>query len=154
MSGRLRPLSIVATISLLAACEPPENVRALRYRVVFAESPLELTHGGGRWVEEIYIPDLKAACTLVHEHRDPLAGTGAEPRLYAFPADGPRNDLTGIGSPKPSAIEEIEIPADVAKEIRRLADLRKRWEEETWRLGQSIASAKLMKELPQGDGPR
>ena len=44
--------------------------------------------------------------------------------------------------------------AEVAEGIRKLADLRKQWEDETWRLGQSVASAKLMKELPQENGPR
>lgn len=155
MHMRLPPLAIIALTGLLAACEPPpKTVKALRYSIVFAESALELTHGGGRWVEQIYFPDLKVGCTLVYEHRDLLAGKPAEPRLHAFPLDRPRNDLTGLENPKPSAIEEIEVPAEVAEEIRKLADLRKQWEDETWRLGQSVASAKLMKELPQENGPR
>jgi len=143
------PFALLVPVGLLAACKPPETVKALRYSIVLAESGLELTHGGGRWVQEIYFPELKVACTLVHEHKDLLAAKGAEPRLCAFPADRPRNDLTGLHDAKPSAIEEIEVPKELAEEIRKLAELRKRWEDETWRLGQSIASGKLMKELPQ-----
>jgi hypothetical protein len=148
----LRILALAAIA--LAGCDPPKTAKGLRYAVVFAESGLELTHGGGRWVEEIYFPDLKVACVLVYEHKELLAGKPAEPRLYAFPADRPRNNLTGLDSREPSAIVEIEVPADVAEEIRKLAELRKRWEDETWRLGAAAASGKLMKELPHEGGPR
>jgi len=46
------------------------------------------------------------------------------------------------------------VPAEVAEEIRKLAELTKRWEDGTWRLGASVAGSKLMKELPQEDVPR
>lgn len=145
--SRLCPALLL--LALAPACDPPKTVKALRYSVVYSESGFDLVHGGGRWVQEIFFPDLKVACMLVFDWRDLLAAKGAEPRLYAFPADKPRNDLTGLHDAKPSAIEEIEVPAAVADEIRKLAELTKRWEEETWRLGQSVAAAKLMKELPQ-----
>jgi hypothetical protein len=147
-----RLLLLLSLLALAPACEPPKTVKALRYTILYAESGLELTHGGGRWVQEIFFPDLKVACMLVPEHRDLLAGKAAEPRLHAFAADRPRNDLTGLHDAKPSAIEEIEVPAAVAEEVRKLAELRKRWEDETWRLGPSMVSSKLMKELSQEDG--
>ncbi len=138
-------------LALMPACEPPKTVKALRYAVVFAPSGSDLAHGGGQWVQEIFFPDLKVACMLVFDYRDLLSGKGAEPRLYAFATDRPRNDLTGLHDVKPSAIEEIEVPAAVAEEVKKLAELTKQWEAETWRLGQAVASAKLMKELPQED---
>jgi hypothetical protein len=150
-----RLLPALALLALAPACDPPKTVKALRYSIVYAESGLELSHGGGRWVQEIFFPDMKVACMLVYEYRELGAGKDAEPRLYAFPADEPRNHLTGIiGNPEPSAIEEIEVPAAVADEIRKLAELTKRQQDETWRLGQSVASEKLMKQLPQDDAPR
>ncbi|HEX5137099.1 MAG TPA: hypothetical protein VFY93_09015 [Planctomycetota bacterium] len=147
-------LVLLVPVAFVAACEPPKTVKAQRYAIVYAESGCDLVHGGGRWVQEIYFPDLRIACMLVYQAKDLLAGKAAEPRLYAFPADHARNELTGIGNAKPSEIEEIEVPAEVAEEIRKLAELTRRWEDETWRLGASLAGAKLMKELPQEDAPR
>ena len=144
-----RLLPALLLVALAPACDPPKTVKALRYSIVYVESGCDLAHGGGRWVQEIFFPDLKVTCMLVFEWREPGAGKGAEPRLYAFPAEKPRNDLTGLHEAKPSAIEEIEVPAEFAEEVRKLADLTKRWEGETWRLGQAVAATKLLKELPQ-----
>jgi hypothetical protein len=150
-----RLLPALALLALAPACDPPKTVKAQRYWVVYAESGCDIVHGGGQRVQEIFFTDLKVACMLVFDDKDLLDGKGAEPRLYAFPADKPRNDLTGIGDDaKPSAIEEIEVPAPVAEEIRKLAEQTKRWEDETRRLGQSVALSSLMKELPQDDAPR
>ncbi|MFI5402857.1 MAG: hypothetical protein ACHQ1G_07975 [Planctomycetota bacterium] len=146
-----RLLPALALLALAPACEPPKTVKAQRYKVVFAESGCDLVHGGGRWVEEIFFPDLKVACMLVFDYRDLAAGKGAEPRLYAFPTERARNDMTGLHDAKPSVIEEIEVPAALAEEVRKLAELTRQWEGETWRLGGSVASAKLMKGLPQED---
>ncbi len=147
-------LALAASITVLAACEPPRTVKALRYSIVYAESSLGLAHGEGQWVQEIFFPDLKVACMLVYEYRELMGGKGTEPRLYAFEADRLRNDLTGLHGAKPSAIEEIEVPVALAEEIRKLAELNTQRERETWRLGQEVAG-KLMKKLPQeGDGPR
>lgn len=148
MRKPLRVLILLAPVVFLPACDPPKSVKGLRYAIVFAESGSDLVHGGGRWVQEIYFPDLKVACTLVYGTRDAREMT-VEPRLHAFPADGPRNDLTGLGNAKPSAIEEIEVPAELAEEIRKLAELASRAEAETWRLGEQVASRKLMHGLPQ-----
>jgi hypothetical protein len=136
----------------------PESVKALRYTILWGQSALEITHGGGRWVEEIYFPARRVACTLVFqfpelEKMKKEGGAKLRPRLYAFPANGPRNHLTGFKNAKPSVIEEVEVPADVAKEVFRLADLTMRQERETWRLGREVASRGPMKELPQAEAP-
>jgi hypothetical protein len=136
----------------------PESVKALRYTILWGQSALEITHGGGRWVEEIYFPERKVACTLVFQYPElekmkQEGGAKFRPRLYAFPTNGPRNHLTGFKTAKPSAIDEVEVPADVAKEIFLLADLTMRQQRETWRLGREVASRGLMRELPQAEAP-
>ena len=123
----------------------PATVKALRYTILWGESALDLSHGGGRWVQEIYFPVEKVACVLVSRWPTDLAKPA--PRLYAYRADGPRNHLTGFKQAKPSVIEEIDVPADVAQEILRLAELTERQERETRRLGREIARRGLMKEL-------
>jgi len=149
------PLFLALALGVtLAACEPPKTVKAQRYSIVYAESGCDLIHGGGQWVQEVFFPDLKIACMLVYDSKDFLAGKAPQPRLYAFPSDHARNNLTGLHDAKPSAIEEIEVPVEVAEEIKKLAELTKRWEDETWRLGASVVAGKLMKELPREDAPR
>ncbi|MHC4137074.1 MAG: hypothetical protein ACYTDU_15560 [Planctomycetota bacterium] len=132
----------------------PETVKALRYTILWAESALEITHGGGQWVHEIYFPERKVACVLTFQYPkltdlSKPGGGKRRPRLYAYPADRPRNDLTGFENAKPSAIEEVEVPTEVAQEIFRLAELSMRQERETWRLGREVAHRGLMKELPR-----
>jgi hypothetical protein len=133
---------------------PKKTVKALRYRILWAESALELGRGGGQWVQEVYFPHKKVACVLVFQYPKlvDFEGPGAlerRPRLYAYPASRPRNDLTGFNNPKPSPIERIEVPAEVADEIFRLADLTERQKRETWRLGGVVAKRGLMKQLAQ-----
>ncbi|MHC4974508.1 MAG: hypothetical protein ACYTG3_19510 [Planctomycetota bacterium] len=129
----------------------PHRVKALRYTILWADSAMDLSHGGGRWVQEIYFPQEKVACTLVFQAPTILAK--AAPRLYAFPADRPRNDLTGLKNPRPSVIEEIEVPAEVAQEIFKLAELTRRQEREAWRMGKVVAARGLMRELPRAEDP-
>lgn len=123
-----------------------KTVRGLRYRILWADSALDLGHGGGQWVQEIYLPEKKVACALVFEPPSCLAKPAA--RLYAYPADRPRNDLTGLQNPKPSTIEEVVVPTEVAEEIVRLAELTQKQQREAWRLGRKIAAQGLLRELP------
>lgn len=160
-----RPRTWIAVAALLGAAfvagrlsfaeEEPKTVKALRYRILWADSALELSHFGGRWVQEIYLPEQKVACALVFEYPQPtdLAKPGRRPRLYAYPTKRPRNDLTGLKNPKPSPIEEIEIPAAVAEEIVRLVELTRKQQRETWRLGKTIAAQGLLRELPLAGFP-
>lgn len=134
----------------LAEETPQKTVKAQRYSILWADSAMDFSHGGGRWVQEIYFPEKKVACALTFRFQVGLAKP--RPQLHAYPARGPRNDLTGLNG-KPSAIEEIEVPADVAEEIFRFAELSRRQERESERLGRAIATRGLMKELPRARGP-
>ena len=160
--GKRRVLALVATVLLVAglagflllSTDPPP-VKALRYKVLWGESAMELSHGAGQWVEEIYLPDRKVACTLVYEYPALAIPEGKilpvvrrRPRLYARAADRPRNDLTGFGNTRPSVIEEIEVPGELANYICDLVELEARTERESLRLGREVVAKKLMKELP------
>lgn len=138
-------LLLLLSVAFLAgrmtfAEEKPETVKAKRYSIVYAESALDLTHGGGRWVTEIFLPEAKVAAMLVFEYPN-------RPVLHAWPAEKPRNDLVGFTGRKPSPIEEIEIPAGLAKEIVALAALTKKQQEETRRLGRSVVEKLGLKPL-------
>jgi len=155
----LVPLAFVAGRLTLAqepaGSEKPETVRAQRYRIVYAVSGLELGHGGGRWVEELYFPERKVACFQVWEYppveewktgeRTPL-----RPRLIAVGGqEKARNDLTGLEDTVPSEIEEVRVPKDLAEEIFELAELRDRYEKRTLRLGKATADRKVLREIPE-----
>jgi hypothetical protein len=126
--------------------DAPATVRAQSYRIVWADSALDLSHGGGRWVHEIFFPDLEVAAAVVFE-QVPVEGEElsyeSRPRLHVWRADGPRSDLTGFdgGAARPPAeITVIEVPADLAKAIAAFAELSDRYRAEGSRMGQATAT--------------
>jgi hypothetical protein len=126
----------------LAGDPPEKTVAAKRYKIMWAESGCDLAHGGGDWIQELFLPDAKVIAGLLFEYRpfeEIKPGTPEKDfrraRLYARASDKPRNDLTGLHGEKPSAIEDVQIPADLAKQIVDLAALAKRLEDEGLRLG-------------------
>lgn len=132
---------------------PAKPVKAQRYRVLWVDGDLDLAHGGGRWVDEVYLPEAKVAATLVHD-QEILPAARGEPlrmrprvRMFARHADGPRNDSTGSDA-TPSALTDFEVPADLAKAMIALAELTARQEAETVRLGQEAAKRLGWPEIP------
>ena len=125
------------------AAEPEATtVRALRYRIVWADSALDLSHGGGRWVHELFFPDTKVTASLVHESQ---VGEGetlrfeTRPRIYVGRAEAPRTDLKGFTDAPAQPPQEVEVPADLARELARFADLTDRYRKEGARLGAACA---------------
>ena len=110
-------MRLLVLCALLAACaserpaetEPvaQETVRAYRYKVEVYDSPLHYVHRAGRWIEEIYFPDQGVVCNV-----DFGGFFGGPSRLNAF-SSGPRNGE--------EALEEIEVPADLAADIIDMA---------------------------------
>lgn len=126
------------------APDAPVTVRAQSYRIVWADSALDLTHGGGRWVHELYFPDLKVAAAVVFESEvvegEPLK-TVSRPRLHVWRAEGPRSDLTGFdggATRPPSEITVVEVPADLAKAVAAFAELSDRYRAEGSRMGRAV----------------
>ena len=146
-------LAAFAAGRLGVAGEPAApDVAAQRYRIIWCEGSCDLAHGGGRWVQEFFLPETKVVGTLVYEDVpwDPATpGTlGARrPCLYARHAAKPRNDFTGLHEPKPSTIEDVRIPADLAKEILAQAELTERREAEGLRVGTAVADRLGLKPL-------
>jgi len=133
-----------------------EVVRVLRYRIVWADSALDLSHGGGRWVHEFFFPDAKVTATLVFESQ---ASTGdtvlfeTRPRVYVGRSDKPRTDLTGLSDVPPHPVEEVEVPAMLAKALTAFANLNDRYRAEGARLGTEFTSALGLKPIPGEAGP-
>ena len=48
---------------------PERTVAAKRYKIMWVESSLELAHGGGEWIQELFMPDARVAAGLVFEYR-------------------------------------------------------------------------------------
>lgn len=160
----LLPLAFVAG-RLTTAQDPAAQVRrgtvrAQRYRVFYAASALDAAHDAGEWVEELYFPKQKVACFQVWDY-PPVEEwkkgkwPAPRPRLTAMTGqDRPRNDLTGFRPRPPSAIEEVQVPAKLAREIFGLAKLRERHEREALRLGRATVENNLLRQVPREEGAK
>jgi hypothetical protein len=135
----LSALALPAVRPGLAAPDQPPTVPGKLYEVVWVDSALDLTHGGGQRTWELYLPDLGLAATF---HEELVPGqeltTGEPPlphfRLVVTRADAPRNTLTGLHG-TPSAIRDVEVPRALADEIAEFARLTERFRKEGLRLG-------------------
>jgi hypothetical protein len=114
----MRPLILCAFLAACATRKPaetgpetetaaPQTVRAYRYKVEVYDSALHYSHRIGRWIEEIYFPSHGVVCNV-----DFGGFFGGPGRLNAF-SSGPRNG--------DDALEEIEVPADLAADIIDMA---------------------------------
>ena len=132
-----------------------EAVAALRYRIVWADSAMDLSHGGGRWVHELYFPQSKVTATLVFEHlmTDEEAGFEMRPRVHVGRSDKPRTDLTGLTGAIPQSPEPVLVPAELDKALTAFADLNDRYRAEGARLGAEFASTFGLKPMA-GDAGR
>ena len=128
---------------------PTATVSALRYRIVWADSALDLTHGGGRWVEELYFPQSRVTATIVFESYEadwerPEFTT--RPRVYVGRADGPRTNLTGLSDAPPAPPREIRVSAKLARALEALADLHDEHENKSLDLGRKLGTALELEE--------
>lgn len=131
-----------------AAPEPPapaapapgrpvaETVPAKRYRVFTAESALEMTHGGGTWVEEFWLPDAKVVANVewawetTPEFRE-------YPRVTAFFSDTRRtwSQTSGLETPFETPTEDVALPKALADRFVALAKAARDLEAERRALG-------------------
>ncbi len=147
-------LSVGFGLGRLSSAEEPtptrtSTVKAQRYQIAWADSALDLTHGAQRMVREIYLPKSKLAASLHFDHvwvDKPKAGYVTRLRVVAQPADAARNELTGIGT-EPSKLQEIEVSAELAKQIEDLAKLDARMRAEALRLGPVMKTALGLEEI-------
>jgi hypothetical protein len=159
----LAALALGVAVGRLGAADDAKasTVAAKRYRIAWADSALELTHGGGEWVDELFLPDAKLVAGVRFEAAPYPEGwkpgdavPARRARIYAHASDKPRNDLTGFHDPKPSTIDDVAIPADLARRIRDLAALQMRLDDESVALGKDLADALKLAPLPSlSDSP-
>jgi hypothetical protein len=135
----MRRLALLLLALPLATAQEPAGVRALRYRVLVHESACDLVHGGGQWIDELYLPDHGVVCNVTGEpaptKEDPFA---TRHRMHAFKGKI-RNVFaeTVNGEPQEHPTEELRIPRELAERILELADLTERQR----RLAETAAAA-------------
>ncbi len=128
-----------------AAPEPPppaperplgETVPAKRYRVFAVESALEMTHGGGKWIEEFWLPDAKVVANVEWEW-ETVPEFREYPRVTAFFSDRPRNwsQTSGLETPVETPVEDVALPKALADRFVALAKAARDVETERRALG-------------------
>ncbi len=126
----MRCVSVLSIVMFVACASAPTSeapVHALRYRQFICESGVEFIHGGGRWLDCLFLPDAGVVCTIAFEWR-PMPENAFPPEapcMYARRATlddelAKRPQESPLGKEAP---EEIEVSAAFAREAIRLADL-------------------------------
>jgi formylglycine-generating enzyme required for sulfatase activity len=139
-----------AALAGTATAHPPkrdaEVVKAYRYRVFTAESAMEFTHGGGRWIEELWFPDRKFVANVETTWNDGKE----EPVVRAFFSERMRNwsQTSGLETVREQPAEEVTVPRDLADRLFALADAARRAESERVALGPLVVAAKVLRAIP------
>ena len=114
--ARLKFSIVTFLLALASSCVAPsgDDVRALRYEIWAADSPLEAVHGGGRWIEEFFLPESGVCFNVVDDRGDPEA--------HAFFTTLDERTSPNYGEPHPAAPPiEIRVPREVAEQALELA---------------------------------
>ena len=125
-------------------------VPALRYRVWVVEGALEASHGGGKWIEELYFPAQGIVANVVWETTMRTDGKGQfawdETRAaHAFHGEmRNKSSPEWFGTPVEQPTERVEVPNAVAQRIFALADLTRRREQECTSLGDDLDKAGIL----------
>jgi hypothetical protein len=139
---RLLPLGVLVAAAFLAGRfsragdEKTETVLAKRYQILWVESAMDASHGGGQRIHEFFFPDSKLVAGVRFEHDG--SETGERAHVYARASEQPRNDLTGFHGEGPSAIEDVRVPVDLVQSLEEYAKLTQRWEDDSVRLGEEM----------------
>jgi hypothetical protein len=119
--------ALIAFVGALGRAEDAKTVPALRYRVMIYEGVLDMTHGAGQWIEELYFPSRGVVCNVVERNEAPT--------LNAFFGSIRNRFHTQIMGPEvETPTEAVEVPRETAEAIFALAELTKRQREEGARL--------------------
>jgi hypothetical protein len=138
MSRQILHVLVAALLAIAAGCATPpadgpkEPVRALRYRVMVVESALDYSHGGGQWIDELYLPDAGVVCNVVwnletcaNEKGEHVFTGGWVPTMNAF--FGSMEERIGSGSDKSvdprKPPVEITVPSELAERIMHVAEV-------------------------------
>ncbi len=113
----------------------PQTVRALKYKIFFLQ---DVRSWSGQWGHEIFFPDKGIVFNVTFEFPDfEESDHQLRPTVHAFPSEiRNRYSLRPHAEQTVAALEEIRVPAELAQEIFDFADLTRRQEEESLRIGQ------------------
>ena len=118
-------LSLVcAALAFLPAAQSRPGagpVRAERYRLLVFASGLDVAHGDGQWIDELYLPDHRVVCNVVNEMDEHLV---EQPRMRAF--DSPIRNVfaeTAGGKETVHPTTPVQLPRELADQILALAEL-------------------------------
>ena len=99
-------------------------MKAIKYKVKVSEGTMDFIHGGGSWIDEIFIPE-KILCF------------NTEKGLNIFGAEIPRDKQDK---------QEIEIPDDICRSLGLLLNAIEGIDKEKGELLKEITKANLFKE--------
>jgi hypothetical protein len=144
--------SLAASSALAGDPAPPAEafVAARRYRFFAVESALEASHGGGRWIEELFFPEQGVVANVVFETEFGSGTWTTSPIANAFRSDKPRNRFRrrlGDVEETVSPLEDVKVPAALAKAIFETADLRARLDAARKDVGARLAKEGLGRDL-------
>jgi len=116
-------------------------VQADRYEIRVADSVMDLVHGGAYWIQELYLADEGVACNLGWAQGRDAKSWELKPTLRVFRADSRRYERPTVGllrtEPGRGYGEgtPIELPANLAADLRKLVELRESVERRILALG-------------------
>lgn len=142
-----RPCPVPAPDSVPAA---ESTVAAKRYRTWVVDGVMEATHGGGRLIEELWFPEQGVVANGTDEFRADV--NDWKPVLNAF--HGPMRNVSSRGlhdPPTASPVEDVRVPAALAREIFEAADLRRRLDAARDSIGTRLRSPSLLREVPSAE---
>lgn len=152
----MRTLALLTLSLCLIGCCAPRRARipamtaaapvaAKRYKIQYAESAMDLAHGASQMVDEVFVPSRSAAVFVVRDWHWSEDGEMVEEwKAVATTTTEPRSDLTGWNlttkdQNPPSAVTDMVVPPDLARQMQEYAMLTERWKAEGKRLGARLA---------------
>ena len=139
MESKIIGLFALAVLGAGCSTQPGKaqgEVRALQYRIRVVESGMDLVHGGGKLVNELFLPDHGVACNIEWSMTPELELVPW--RLRAFRATSKRMSDALDAS-------EVVLPADMATSIVELAS-------QQHALARQVQSVGLLLREPGNDG--
>jgi hypothetical protein len=139
--------------------EPPRAaveaaVPAMRYRVWVVEGAMEMVHGGGAWIEELWFPEQGVVANVLWKTETVTKPDGSldwatKPVMNAFKGKMRNKSNPDFhGEPIEQPTEKVLVPRDVAQRIFALAELTARQGETAQRMGADVAAGGLLRQVP------
>jgi len=133
----MKAVFLMAMLVLPFGCASPERqlileepVRALRYPMLIVEGALDSAHGGGEWVDTLFIPEFGIVFRVLWQSNVGVNEKGQytierTPRLHTAFSTMDEERKANPADEAGSGVEPVEvaIPASLAREILRIAEM-------------------------------